>query len=166
MTPKTRDYGNICSIPEGQKPGLKFLASIHLVSDSEYTAVPSSAGNQRSFFADLIKDQRKHAILFAATLLSARKVVDWMESDKPTMAKQIWVDKAIREAEFILRRMDNRSPSSLKKVNIREASDDPLGESKAKTSGSVEGRSKSAFEKMRLRDRLFYAFFPHKSPNR
>jgi hypothetical protein len=47
---------------------------------------------------DLIEEQRKHAILFAATLLSARKMIDWMEPDKPTMEKQIWVDKAIREA--------------------------------------------------------------------
>jgi hypothetical protein len=47
---------------------------------------------------DLIEEQRKHAILFAATLLSARKMIDWMEPDKPTMEKRIWVDKAIREA--------------------------------------------------------------------
>jgi lipid-A-disaccharide synthase-like uncharacterized protein len=32
-------------------------------------------------------------MLFAVVLFSARKLVDWMESDKPTMAEQIWVDK-------------------------------------------------------------------------
>ena len=57
-----------------------------------------------------MEEQRKHAILFAATLLCARKMIDWMESDKPTMAKQIWVDKAIREAEFILERIDMKWP--------------------------------------------------------
>jgi hypothetical protein len=59
---------------------------------------------------DLKEEQRKHAILFAATLLCARKMIDWMESDKPTMAKQIWVDKAIREAEFILEQIVMRWP--------------------------------------------------------
>jgi hypothetical protein len=41
-------------------------------------------------------EQRKHAILFAATLRSARKLVDWSEMGKPTMAKQFRVDKADR----------------------------------------------------------------------
>jgi hypothetical protein len=53
-----------------------------------------------------MEKQRKHAILFAATLLCARKMIDWMEIDKPTIAKQIWVDKAIEEAEFILEKID------------------------------------------------------------
>ncbi|PYT72539.1 MAG: hypothetical protein DMG39_09575 [Acidobacteria bacterium] len=56
-------------------------------------------------------EQRKHAILFAATLLSARKLLDWMELGKPTMAKQLWVDKAIEEAAFILERIDQRWPA-------------------------------------------------------
>jgi hypothetical protein len=56
-------------------------------------------------------EQRKHAILFAATLLSARKLLDWMESDKPSLAKQFWVDKAIGEAAFILERIDARWPA-------------------------------------------------------
>jgi hypothetical protein len=55
-----------------------------------------------------MEEQRKYAILFAATLLCARKMIDWMESHKPTMAKQIWVDKAMREAEFILERIDKK----------------------------------------------------------
>jgi hypothetical protein len=33
-------------------------------------------------------------------------MIDWMEIDKPTIAKQIWVDKAIEEAEFILEKID------------------------------------------------------------
>jgi len=35
-------------------------------------------------------------------------MIDWMEIDKPTMAKQIWVDKAIQEAAFVLERIDKR----------------------------------------------------------
>lgn len=54
-------------------------------------------------------EQRKHAILFAATLLAARKLLD-LDPDKPTMAKQFFVDKAIDDATFILERIDKRWP--------------------------------------------------------
>ena len=33
-------------------------------------------------------EERKHAILFAATLLCARKLIETIESDKPNFAKQ------------------------------------------------------------------------------
>jgi hypothetical protein len=55
-------------------------------------------------------EERKHAILFAATLLCARKIIDSMDSDKPNMAKQFFVDRAIQEVEFILERIDKRWP--------------------------------------------------------
>ena len=45
-------------------------------------------------------EERKHAILFAATLLCARKMIEIMDSDKPNFAKQYFVDKAIDEATF------------------------------------------------------------------
>jgi hypothetical protein len=53
-------------------------------------------------------EERKHAILFAATLLCARKLMESMESDKPNLAKEYFVDKAIGEAAFILERIDER----------------------------------------------------------
>ncbi|HEX2710601.1 MAG TPA: hypothetical protein VHM88_00025 [Candidatus Acidoferrales bacterium] len=52
-------------------------------------------------------EQRKHAILFAATVLSARKLIE-LDPDKPSMAKQFFVDHAIDDAAFILERIDNR----------------------------------------------------------
>jgi hypothetical protein len=55
-------------------------------------------------------EERKHAILFAATLLCARKLIETIDSDKPNFAKQYFVDKAIQEAEFILERIDKRWP--------------------------------------------------------
>ena len=55
-------------------------------------------------------EQRKHAILFAATLLSARKLIE-LDPDKPSMAKQFFVDRAIDDAAFILERIDHRWPS-------------------------------------------------------
>ncbi len=58
-------------------------------------------------------EERKHAILFAATLLSARKLIE-MEPDKPNMAKSYFVDKAIDDAVFILERIDKRWPAEEK----------------------------------------------------
>ena len=57
-------------------------------------------------------EERKHAVLFAATLLSARKLIDIIDrnENKPNMAKQFFVDKAIEEAAFILERIDKRWP--------------------------------------------------------
>jgi hypothetical protein len=42
-------------------------------------------------------EARKHAILFGATLLCARKLIEIIDSDKPNFAKQYFVDKAIDE---------------------------------------------------------------------
>jgi hypothetical protein len=55
-------------------------------------------------------EERKHAILFAATLLSAKKLLE-MDPDKPNMAKGYFVDKAIEDAAFILERIDKRWPA-------------------------------------------------------
>jgi hypothetical protein len=57
-------------------------------------------------------EERKHAILFAATILSARKLIDCIESDKPTFAKEYFVDKAINEAAFVLERIDRKWPTA------------------------------------------------------
>ena len=64
-------------------------------------------------------EDRKYAILFAATLLCARKLIDSMESNKPNMAKQYFVDKAIEEAEFVLERIDKKWPAGGASENVR-----------------------------------------------
>ena len=48
-------------------------------------------------------EERKYAILFAATLLSARRIVDVLDSSKP--GKDFFIDKAIKEAAPILEKM-------------------------------------------------------------
>ena len=53
-------------------------------------------------------EERKHAILFAATLLCARKLIETMESDKPNFAEEYFVDRAVQKAAFILERRDKR----------------------------------------------------------
>jgi hypothetical protein len=55
-------------------------------------------------------EERKHAILFAATLLCARKMIETMESDKPNFAKQYFVDKGVDEAAFTMERTNKRWP--------------------------------------------------------
>jgi hypothetical protein len=51
-------------------------------------------------------EERKHAILLAATILSAWRIQESITSNKPDMAKQFYFDRAIDEAAFILERID------------------------------------------------------------
>jgi hypothetical protein len=55
-------------------------------------------------------EERKHAILFAATLLCARKLIKTIDSDRPNMAKQYFVDRAVEGAAFVLERIDSKWP--------------------------------------------------------
>jgi len=57
-----------------------------------------------------VTEERKFAILFAATVLAARKLMD-MDPNKPNMAKRFFVDRAIEDAAFILERIDARWPT-------------------------------------------------------
>ena len=52
-------------------------------------------------------EEGKVAILFAATILAARRLID-LDTDKPSMAKGFFVDGAIEDAAFILERIDVR----------------------------------------------------------
>ena len=58
-----------------------------------------------------MSEERKFAILFAATLLAARKLID-LDPYKPNMAKGFFVDRAIDDAVFILEKIDERWPTS------------------------------------------------------
>ena len=46
-------------------------------------------------------EERKFAILFTATILAARRLID-LDPDKPNMAKGFFVDRAIDDAVFSL----------------------------------------------------------------
>jgi hypothetical protein len=67
----------------------------------------------------LMDEQRKYAILFAATILAARKLIE-MKPDKPNMAKGYVVDKAIVDAAFILERIDARWPTIVNSFSAKE----------------------------------------------
>jgi hypothetical protein len=64
-------------------------------------------------------EERKFAILFAATILAARKLID-LDPDKPNMAKQFFVDRAIEDAAFILQRIDARWPTIVNSFSAKE----------------------------------------------
>jgi len=46
-----------------------------------------------------VTEERKFAILFAATILAARRLMD-MDPNKPNMAKGFFVDRVIEDAAF------------------------------------------------------------------
>jgi hypothetical protein len=61
-------------------------------------------------------EERKHAILFAATLLSTRKIIELINNDEPqNMGRKFWMDqfvsKAIDQAAEILKKIDERWPA-------------------------------------------------------
>ena len=64
-------------------------------------------------------EERKFAILFAATILAARKLID-LDRDKPNMAKGFFVDRAIEDAAFVLERIDARWPSIVNSFSAKE----------------------------------------------
>ena len=53
-------------------------------------------------------EERKYAVLFAATLLCARKLMEL--GDRPSPAKFAVVEDAIGNAKFILDRIDKKWP--------------------------------------------------------
>jgi hypothetical protein len=52
-------------------------------------------------------EERKHALLLAATILAARKLAA-LDSDRPSPAKLCAVETAIDQAKFILDKIDGR----------------------------------------------------------
>jgi len=56
-------------------------------------------------------EERKNAILFAATLLSARKIIDALDSSKPNSGKEFFIEKAIKEAAAIPEKIDQQWPA-------------------------------------------------------
>ena len=74
---------------------------------TQYTVFPLSPPAPNSV---PMTEERKYAILFAATILAARKLLE-IEPDKLNMAKGYFVDKAIEDAAFVLERIDKKWPT-------------------------------------------------------
>jgi len=73
-----------------------------------------------------MSEDRKFAILFAATILAARKLIA-LDPDKPNMAKGFFVDRAIDDAVFILERIDARRPTIVNTFSAKEILSQPTG---------------------------------------
>ena len=65
-------------------------------------------------------EERKFAILFAATILAARKLID-LDPDKPNMAREFFVGGAVEDAVFILERIDARWPTIVNSFSAKES---------------------------------------------
>ena len=64
-------------------------------------------------------EEQKFAILFAATILAGRGLID-LDPDKPNMAKGFFVDRAIDDAVFILERIDARWPTIVNSFSAKD----------------------------------------------
>ena len=61
-------------------------------------------------------EERKHPILFAATLLSARKIIEVIDNDEPQnlgrkFFMDLFVNKAIDQAANIVKKIDEKWPA-------------------------------------------------------
>ncbi len=81
--------------------------------------MPAGGEIQTHVWVDEMTEERKFAILFAATLLAARRLID-LDPDKPNMAKGFFVDRAIDDAVFILERIDARWPTIVNSFSAKE----------------------------------------------
>jgi len=67
-------------------------------------------------------EERKFAILFAVTLLSARKIIEVIDNDDAVnMGRKFWmkqfVNKAIEQAARILEKIDEKWPTEVSETN-------------------------------------------------
>jgi hypothetical protein len=69
---------------------------------------PTSAAVQTQLRSHPMTEERKYAILFSATILAARKLAEI--GDKPCPAREACIADAIRNAESILKKIDERWP--------------------------------------------------------
>jgi len=65
-----------------------------------------------------VTEKRKFAILFAATILAAGKLID-LDPSKPSMGKGFFVYRVIESAAFVLERIDARWPVTGRLITVR-----------------------------------------------
>ena len=57
-------------------------------------------------------EERKYALLFAATLLSARRLIENIVTEKPDYAEEHFIRQAIKKAELVMECIDKLHPTS------------------------------------------------------
>jgi hypothetical protein len=98
-------------LPSSQPSGLCALHTMqnHIWCKVDFPTLPQ-------ILAEIsMTERRKFALLFAATILAARKLNE-LDYDRPSPAKFTAVDRAIDRAKFILDRIDQRWPSEPRSV--------------------------------------------------
>ena len=83
--------------------GLAFAPNAEVWDETNSKPVPLNTARVRH-------PSRKYAILFAATLPSARRLIGAIQSGRPDFAKEYFVDRAIEEAAFVLERINKNRP--------------------------------------------------------
>jgi hypothetical protein len=67
--------------------------------------------HKANMYNGLVTEERKYAILFAATILAARKLADLGDlADRPCPARETVIRDAVSKAEMILRKIDSMYP--------------------------------------------------------
>jgi hypothetical protein len=62
-----------------------------------------------------MNDERKYAVLFAATVLAARQLADLGDlADRPCPAREVVLKTAVERAEMILRKIEQMYPAVAK----------------------------------------------------
>ena len=57
-------------------------------------------------------EERKYALLFAATLLSARRLIENIVTEKPDYAEEHFIRQAIKKAELVMECIDKLHPTA------------------------------------------------------
>ena len=71
------------------------------------------ANKRRMCYSVSVSEERKFAILFAATILAARRLADLGDlADRPCPARDVVIVDAISKAEAILRKIDSMYPQA------------------------------------------------------
>jgi hypothetical protein len=71
-----------------------------------YSGIPQSTPHPKASMTE----ERKYALLFAATLLSARRLIENIVTEKPDYAEEHFIRQAIRKAELVLKCIDHEFP--------------------------------------------------------
>jgi hypothetical protein len=101
---------------KGEFERLFFLPHPGSVPPAEWVQNPLSYLYRISILncGDSMTEERQHAILFAATILLARKLLPTLEEETPDLAIEHYQWRAIHQASRIVEKIDERWPTEQK----------------------------------------------------
>ena len=102
--------------------------------------VPASTRIQIQLAGIPMTEDRKHAILPAATILSARKIIPMLEEDTPNMAQEFWTGHYVRRAIEQAARILRNEPRSVIRPDAKSTRACPANAPRSSGTSSTEGR--------------------------